>query len=71
MEKLHFKTNINCGNCIRAITPYLDKAVGETRWQVDTAHPEKILTVEAEGVAVAAILKAVAKAGFEAVPMTT
>ncbi len=30
---LKFKTNINCGGCIKAVTPHLDKAEGVKSWQ--------------------------------------
>lgn len=69
METLRFKTNINCGGCIKAVTPQLNKVQGIARWQVDTDNPEKILTVETQGADVATVKKAVEAAGFEAVPI--
>jgi len=45
MITLKFKTNINCGGCIKAVTPHLDKAEGVKSWSVDTVNPDKILTV--------------------------
>jgi copper chaperone len=66
METIRFKTNINCGGCIKAVTPFLDKADGVKSWQVDTNNPEKILTVEAEGADAQAVKKVVEKAGFKA-----
>ena len=66
METLKFKTNINCGGCIKAVTPHLDKAAGIKSWQVDTVNPEKILTVEADGTDAQAIAQVLAKAGFKA-----
>jgi copper chaperone CopZ len=41
-----FKTNINCSNCVRAVTNFLNDVPGITKWSVDTDNPEKILTVE-------------------------
>lgn len=66
MGTIRFKTNINCGGCIKAVTPFLDKAEGVKSWQVDTNNPEKILTVEAEGADAQALKKVVEKAGFKA-----
>ena len=66
MDTLKFKTNINCGGCIKAVTPHLDKANGVKNWQVDTANPDKILTVEADGTDVHAVKQVVEKAGFKA-----
>jgi copper chaperone len=48
METLKFKTNIKCGGCIAAVTPALDNLNGVEKWEVDTANPDKILTVETD-----------------------
>jgi copper chaperone len=66
METLKFKTNINCGGCIKAVTPFLEKTQGIQSWKVDTENPEKILTVEAEGIDAQQVKGVVEKAGFTA-----
>lgn len=66
MNTLKFKTNINCGGCIKAVTPHLNKAEGIKSWQVDTANPDKTLTVEAEGTDAQSVRQVVEKAGFKA-----
>lgn len=48
MNQLQFKTNINCGSCIKSVTPFLNALEELDAWQVDTAVAEKILTVETE-----------------------
>jgi copper chaperone len=48
METLKFKTNIKCGGCIAAVTPSLNSLAGVEEWEVDTANPEKILTIQAQ-----------------------
>ncbi|MEI8101523.1 MAG: cation transporter [Bacteroidota bacterium] len=48
MNQLQFKTNINCGSCIKSVTPFLNALDEIDAWQVDTAVAEKILTVETE-----------------------
>jgi len=59
-----FKTNINCSNCVRSVSGFLNEVDGIVRWEVDTAHPDKILTVE--GTAPAnAVIAAVEEAGFD------
>ena len=65
MTTLRFKTTINCGGCIKAVTPALNQAVGAGNWQVDTANPAKILTVSGGPATPAEVLQAVAAAGFE------
>lgn len=64
MEKMTFKTNINCSNCVRSVTGFLNEVEGIKHWEVDTDNPEKILTVEGN-VGVEAIVEAVEDAGFD------
>lgn len=66
-KKIQFKTNINCGGCIATVTPYLDKAVGENEWQVDTDNKNKVLEVDADKKEAA--IQAVQDAGFTIEPL--
>ena len=61
---LKFKTNINCGNCIRSVSGFLNE-LENIRWEVDTTTPDKVLTVEGESLDEAEIIDAVESAGFE------
>ena len=65
MPTLKFKTNINCGNCIRAVTPTLNGERAIQTWEVDTTSPDKILTVATE-LSAAQVEALIEKAGFEA-----
>jgi copper chaperone len=65
MKTLQFKTNINCGNCIKAVTPTLNQEAGAGNWQVDTANPNKILTVNSDQLTAEQVVQAVKNAGFE------
>ena len=65
MKILQFKTNINCGGCIKAITPTLNQQAGAGNWQVDTANPNKILTVNSDQLTAEQVVQAVKNAGFE------
>jgi copper chaperone CopZ len=67
MNTLKFKTNINCGGCIRAVTPTLNGEKAITDWQVDTDNPEKILTVTGD-VTADQVVELIEEAGFEAKP---
>ena len=67
MQTLQFKTNLNCGGCIKAVTPALNGEKDIATWQVDTANPAKILTV-ATTLSAAQVQALVANAGFEAQP---
>jgi copper chaperone len=69
MSTLRFKTTINCGGCIKAVTPTLNKEVGAGNWQVDTANPDKVLTISSGQVSAAQIKAAVEQAGFEAISL--
>jgi len=48
MKKVTYKSNINCSSCVAKVTPVLDKLEGVASWSVNTADPEKILTIESE-----------------------
>jgi copper chaperone len=67
MQTYAFKTTINCGNCVAKVTPFLNELEGLETWRVDTAHPDKILTVQGdEDVTPEEIRQAVGRAGFTA-----
>ena len=65
MTTLQFKTNINCGGCIKAVTPTLNEQAGAGNWQVDTANPDKILTVSSNKLTAEQVVRAIEEAGFE------
>lgn len=66
MKTYKFKTNINCGSCIKSVTPHLNELDIVESWQVDTSDPDKILTVEIEDAGgVSEVKEAVASAGFK------
>src|SRR5215210_853980 len=65
MTVTKYRTNLNCGNCVAAVKPHLDNDPAIRRWSVDTADPNKVLTVEGEGVSAATVERHVADAGFE------
>ena len=64
MKTLQFKTNINYGGCIKAVTPTLNQEAGAGNWQVDTANPDKILTISSDQLTAAQVVQAVEHAGF-------
>ncbi len=64
---VQFKTNIKCGACVATVTPFLNEALGEGNWQVDTQTPSRILTAKAPSVQV--VKQAVEKAGYTAEPL--
>lgn len=65
MKTLKFKTNINCNNCIRSVTPFLNQVDSIDDWKVNIDDPAKILTVESDNGSEDDVIVAVKKAGFE------
>lgn len=63
-----FTTNINCGSCVRSVTPFLDEVEGVTIWRVDVEDERKVLTVEGTA-SEDAIRKMVEEAGFNIQPL--
>ena len=69
MKTLKFKTNINCGGCVSKATPFLNKQEGVKSWEVDTANPDKILTIESDGASEEDVKATLQKVGFKAEPV--
>ncbi len=66
MEKLSFKTNINCNNCIAKVKPFLNQVENIENWQVDINSADKILSVSGEEELTSTeVIEAVQKAGFK------
>ena len=65
MKTIKFKTNINCGSCIKSVTPFLNEVDNIDLWKVDTDNPNKILTVELDDEDDSTVIDAVKKAGYE------
>jgi len=64
MKILKFKTNIESSTGVQAVSNFIDKMDSILNWEVDTANPEKILTIRGE-VTPARIVGAVRRAGFQ------
>jgi copper chaperone len=62
--KLQFKTSINCANCVKTVSGFLND-IKDIKWEVDTNNPNKILTVEGEMLNDEEIIEAVEDAGFD------
>jgi copper chaperone len=65
MKTLTFKTSINCGGCVARVTPAMESLKGIATWEVDTANPDKILTVQTDGLSEEEIVKKVQESGFK------
>ena len=66
MNTLKFRTNVKCGGCIATVTPHLNKLKGIVSWNVDTADPLRILTVETEEISAETIVLVMKNAGYQA-----
>jgi len=64
--KYKYKTNINCGGCVASVTPHLNANKEISSWEVDTANPQKVLTVETDTLSAEAVREIVIKAGYKA-----
>lgn len=69
MKQYQFKTNINCGSCVAAVTPHLNKNTDIVSWKVDTVNPDKVLTVETSNLYKEQVKEIVEAAGFNAEPV--
>ncbi len=51
--------------CIKS-APFLNKQEGVESWEVDTANPDKILTIESDGASEEDVKATLQKVGFKA-----
>jgi len=65
MSTYKFKTNINCGSCIKSVTPFLNELDNVDSWKVDTENSDKVLEVELDDENFEMVEEAVAKAGYK------
>ncbi|CAN1532731.1 Heavy metal-associated domain, HMA [Spirosomataceae bacterium] len=65
MKNQTFKTNINCGSCVARVTNTLNATVGENKWHVDIANPDKVLTINETSLSSEVIIEAIKKTGFK------
>ena len=66
METYKFRTNLKCGGCVATVAPFLDALEGIEKWSVDLSVPERLLTVEVEGIEPAGVTKVIGDAGYQA-----
>lgn len=66
MKKAVYKTNINCGNCLSTVTPFLNELKELSEWSVDLSSKDRLLTVKAENIDSDRVVQAVEQAGFKA-----
>ena len=65
MKTVKFKTNINCGGCIQAITPVLNDLDNIDFWKVDIDNADKVLEVNLDDENEKAVIEAVKNSGYE------
>ncbi len=65
MKTVNYKTNINCGGCLKSVTPFLNQLDNVDTWKVHLDCSNKILEVVLEDDNDAVVVKAVKEAGFE------
>jgi copper chaperone CopZ len=65
MKSIQFKTNINCGNCVRSVSGFLNDVENIKTWEVNTDVADKILTTNGDNITVEEVIEAVEDAGFD------
>lgn len=65
MNILQFKTNINCGSCVKSVSGFINEVEAIKNWEVDTDNPDKILTVKGEDLKPEMVVEVVEEAGFD------
>lgn len=65
-QEWKFKTNLNCEGCVAKVAADLNQTIGIEKWEVDTGHQDKILTVIVHDVSEHQILELIKSKGFKA-----
>jgi copper chaperone len=68
MKTYKFTTNINCGGCIKKVTPFLDQ-LSDIEWKVDIEDKRKVLEVRSGSIEETSIIEKVKEAGFNISPL--
>lgn len=66
MNELKFKTNINCGGCVKAVSGTLNSNVEIESWNVDVTNPDKTLTVKTNTLTPEQVVELINNIGFVA-----
>jgi len=66
MEIIKFKTNVESQEALSIVAPYLDKQEQISKWNLDTASEDKVLSVSGKELNPQAIEDAVGRAGYKA-----
>ena len=67
MTQLKLKTDLRCGACVESIRPLFDAEAGVARWSADVSSPDKLLTVEGDGLTVATVDRLLRLKGYRVV----
>ena len=59
-----YRTDLRCGACVARVGPLLDAAPGIARWSADVADPNKVLTVEGDGITAEGVADVIGPAGY-------
>jgi copper chaperone len=71
MSEIKFKTTINCSNCVRSVSGFLNELSEIEHWEVDTDVADKILTVKGTNITPEQVVNAVEDAGFDIEPLAS
>jgi copper chaperone len=65
MNELKFKSNINCGSCVKAVTSTLNNSINLEKWSVDLQSENRVLTVQGPQLNEKAIVAELSEIGFD------
>jgi hypothetical protein len=67
MTTLRLQTTLRCAACIEAITPLLDAEPTIEKWSADVSTPDKVLTVEGDGVTISRVTDLLDQKGYRVI----
>ena len=66
MKTLKFNSTIKCTGCLEKVTSSLNEVAGTNNWEVDLKSPNKVLSVNVDGVTKDQIKDALSELGYSA-----
>ncbi len=66
MEKVILKTDLGCKHCAAKVEPFLKRQPGIIDYSIDLEHPNKLVTISAEGMDLNDVISKFNAAGYKA-----
>lgn len=67
MEQVILKTDLSCRHCVMKVEPVLKNEPGIANYSINLEHPDRLITISAEGANIESVIAGFKTAGYSAV----